>query len=39
MGTETSQVQGVGPHSDITFHAPLKIRNAENVIVREVHSN
>jgi hypothetical protein len=39
MGTESTQVHGVGPHSDVPFHAPLKIRNAENVIVREVHSN
>jgi hypothetical protein len=39
MGTETTQVQGVGPHNTVTFRAPLKITNAQYVLVREVHSN
>jgi hypothetical protein len=39
MGTETTQVQDVGPHNIVTFRAPLKIMNAEYVLVREVHPN
>jgi hypothetical protein len=39
MGTETTQVPGVGPHNSVTFRAPLKIASAEYVLVREVHSN
>jgi hypothetical protein len=39
MGQETAQVQGVGPHNTVTFRAPLKIANADSVLVREVHAN
>jgi|ERR1700722_8982723 len=39
MGSETTQVQNLGPHSSVTFRAPLKIANADYVSVREVHSN
>jgi hypothetical protein len=39
MGSETTQVKNVAPHSTVTFRTPLKIANADYVSVREVHSN
>jgi hypothetical protein len=39
LGTEIAQVQDVGPHGNVTFRAPLKITNAEYVLVREVHTH
>jgi hypothetical protein len=39
MGTETTQVQNVGPHSTVSFRAPLKTANADYVMIRDVHSN
>jgi len=39
LGSETTEVQGVGPHSAVAFRAPVKIADAEYVQVREVHPN
>jgi hypothetical protein len=39
MGSETIRVQNLAPHSSISFQAPLKLVDAQFVIVRDVHLN
>jgi len=39
VGTDATQVAGVGPHGSVPFRRPLKIATAEYVFVRDVHPN
>jgi hypothetical protein len=37
VGTDTTDVQNLAPHSSVTFRMTLKVARAEYVIVRDVH--
>jgi hypothetical protein len=39
VGTDTTDVANVAPHGSVAFRMPLKIANAQYVIVRDVHLN
>jgi|SRR5450755_1572227 hypothetical protein len=39
VGTDTTGVSNVGPHSSVVFRMPLKIAKAQYVMIREVHAN
>ena len=39
LATESTQVQEVGPHRMVTFRAPLKLSQADYVVMRDVREN